>query len=223
MINILVVEDDRELNHIMCTYLEKSGYEVKGCANPLEAYEVMHHQPVDLIISDILMPKEDGFSFAEKVRAGNPLIPILFITALDDLSSKQKGFSAGVDDYMVKPVDMDEMVLRVRALLRRAQIQNENQLVIGNVTLVKDEMAAYLNGTDTGILPREFSVLWKLLSHPKKIFTRSELMDEYWNMGNETGLRTVDVYIAKLRKEFAGADGFEIVTVQGFGYKAVLK
>lgn len=218
-----MAEDDRELNHIMCTYLEKSGYEAKGCTNPLEAYEVMHHQPVDLIISDILMPKENGFSFAEKVRSANPLIPILFITALDDLSSKQKGFSAGVDDYMVKPVDMDEMVLRVKALLRRAQIQNENQLVIGNVTLVKDEMAAYLNGADTGILPREFNVLWKLLSHPKKIFTRSELMDEYWNMGNDTGLRTVDVYIAKLRKEFAGADDFEIITVQGFGYKAVLK
>lgn len=223
MIRILVVEDDRELNHIMCEYLAKNDYEAEGCPNPLNAYELMHHQSFDLIISDIMMPGIDGFTFVAKIRETNPVIPILFITALDDIASKEKGFHAGVDDYMVKPVDMDEMVLRVGALLRRAKINNDNRLVIGSVTLVRDEMNAYLNGREVSILPREFNVLWKLLSHPRKIFTRSELMDDYWGMTNDTGLRTVDVYIAKLRKEFASCRDFEIVTVQGFGYKAVLK
>lgn len=176
-----------------------------------------------LIISDIMMPQTDGFDFAKEIREKDPSIPILFITALDDLSSKKKGFHAGADDYMVKPVDMDELVLRVEALLRRAKIKNENRLEIGELVLVRDEMSAAVNGEDVPILPREFNILYKLLSHPKKIFTRSELIDEYWGMTNDTGLRTVDVYITKLRKAFAHCKSFEIVTVHGFGYKAVLK
>lgn len=221
--NILVVEDDQELNRIMCIYLQKNGYEPFGCLNPLKAYEILHDCTIDLIISDVLLPDINGFAFIRKVRETNPLIPILFITALDDISAKQKGFAAGGDDYMVKPADMDEMVLRVKALLRRAQLKKNNQLTIGELTLVKDEMTAYVNGAERPILPKEFNVLYKLLSHPRKIFTRSELLDEYWDMTNETGLRTVDVYIARLRKAFRDCTGFEIVTVQGFGYKAVLK
>ncbi len=223
MANILVVEDDAKLNEIICTYLIRNGYQAKGCLNPMEAYALLCDGNYDLIISDIMMPKVSGFDFVQEIRQNNHDIPILFITALDDLASKRKGFYSGVDDYMVKPVDMDEMVLRVGALLRRTQIKNENRLEIGDLVLIRDEMAAYVNGEEVPILPREFNVLYKLLSHPKKIFTRSELIDEYWGMTNDTGLRTVDVYITKLRKEFADCRSFEIVTVHGFGYKAVLK
>lgn len=223
MINILVVEDDEQLNQIICTYLTKNNYSAKGCCNPVEAFDLLFAESYDLIISDIMMPKVNGFDFAREIRQQNPIVPILFITALDDLSSKQKGFYAGVDDYMVKPIDMDEMVLRVGALLRRANIKNENRMEIGDLVLIRDEMTAYVNGEEIPILPREFNILYKLLSHPKKIFTRSELIDEYWGMTNDTGLRTVDVYITKLRKEFAGCKSFEIITVHGFGYKAVLK
>lgn len=223
MVNILVVEDDEKLNQIICTYLARNNYHAKGCKNPVEAYEAMYSEMYDLIISDIMMPKINGFDFAAEIRKKNPAVPILFITALDDLSSKQKGFYAGIDDYMVKPIDMDEMVLRVRALLRRADIKNENRMEIGDLLLIRDEMAAYVKGEEIPILPREFNILYKLLSHPRKIFTRSELIDEYWGMTNDTGLRTVDVYITRLRKAFADCKSFEIITVHGFGYKAVLK
>lgn len=223
MIHILVVEDDEKMNQIICTYLARNSYQAAGCRNPVEAYDLLNTEMFDLIISDIMMPKVDGFEFAEEIRKNNPTIPILFITALDDLASKQKGFYAGIDDYMVKPIDMDEMVLRVGALLRRTQIRNENRLEIGDLLLVRDEMSVYVNGEEVSILPREFNILYKLLSHPKKIFTRSELIDEYWGMTNDTGLRTVDVYITKLRKAFADCKSFEIVTVHGFGYKAVVK
>lgn len=223
MIHILVVEDDEKLNQIICSYLSKNNYAVKGCKDPVAAYDLLYSEPFDLIISDIMMPKVNGFEFAKEIRQKNPAIPILFTTALDDLPSKQKGFSAGIDDYMVKPIDMDELVLRVGALLRRAHIKNENRLKIGDLVLIRDEMSAYVDGKEVPILPREFNILYKLLSHPKKIFTRSELIDEYWGMTNDTGLRTVDVYITKLRKEFADCKSFEIVTVHGFGYKAVLK
>ena len=185
MARILVVEDDEKLNQIMCAYLVRSGYQATGCHNPAEAYDLLCAGDYDLILSDIMMPGENGFDFAREIRRQNPQIPILFVTALDDFPSKQKGFSAGVDDYMVKPVDMDEMVLRVGALLRRARVQQENRLEIGDLVLVRDEMAAYVRGEEVKILPREFQVLYKLLSHPKKIFTRSELLDDYWGMTNE--------------------------------------
>lgn len=220
---LLVVEDDEKLNQIICAYLTRSGYQAQGCRAPVEAYDLLYAGPYDLIISDIMMPQVDGFDFAKEIRQKDPAIPILFITALDDLGSKQKGFRAGVDDYMVKPLDMDELVLRVGALLRRAHLDRENRLEVGNLVLVRDEMSAAVDGEEVPLSPKEFSILYKLLSHPKKIFTRSELMDEYWGMTNDTGLRTVDVYITKLRKAFADCGSFEIVTVHGFGYKAVVK
>lgn len=223
MINVLVVEDDKNLNQIICSFLSKNGYSATGCLNPLEAYELLSGRIYDLIITDIMMPQINGYDFVEEVRSKKPMIPILFITALDDFSSKQKGFVAGADDYMVKPLDMNEMILRVGALLRRAKVSSENRLEIGELLLVRDEMTVYMNGRELSVSPREFNVLYKLLSHPKRIFTRSELMDEYWGMSNDTGLRTVDVYIAKLRKELADCESVEILTVQGFGYKAVLK
>lgn len=222
MQNILVVEDDEKLNQIICTYLCKNHLQARGCKNPVEAYDLLYEENFDLIISDIMMPEVDGFVFAERIREKNQYIPILFITGLDDIISKKKGFHAGIDDYMVKPVDMDELVLRVEALLRRSRLRNENEMKIGNLTLVRDEMSAYIDGKEVSILPREFNILYKLLSHPKKIFTRSELIDEYWGATSDTGLRTVDVYVTKLRKSFADCKSFEIATVHGFGYKAVI-
>lgn len=223
MINILVVEDDVKLNQIMCAYLANHNYRVQGCKNPQEAYNLLFSNHFDLIISDIMMPGENGFEFAKTIREQNKTIPMLFVSALDDFSSKQKGFRLGIDDYMVKPADLDEMLLRVKALLRRANIASENRLQIGDLLLVRDEMSAYLKGEEVPLSAKEFSVLYKLLTSPKRIFTRSELVDEYWGLESETGLRTVDVYITKLRSRFIDCKDFEIVTVHGFGYKAVLK
>ena len=222
MINILVVEDDVKLNRIVCDYLTNNGYSAKGCFNPNEAYDVMYSNIYDLIISDIMMPEVDGFEFAETVRSLNKTIPILFMTARDDIVSKQKGFRAGIDDYMVKPMDLDELVLRVAALLRRANILDSKNMTIGNLTLDADAVSAAIDGKDIPITLREFNILFKLLSYPKKTFSRAQLMDEFWGMDTDTSLRAVDVYINKLREKFSVCDGFEIVTVRGLGYKAVL-
>jgi len=222
MINILVVEDDAKLNRIVCDSLTNSGYSTKGCLNPNEAYDIMYSNLYDLIISDIMMPEIDGFELAETVRSLNKTIPILFMTARDDIASKQKGFRAGIDDYMVKPVDLDELVLRVAALLRRANILDNKKMTVGNLTLDADAVSATINDEDIPITLREFNILFKLLSYPKKTFSRAQLMDEFWGMDTDTSLRAVDVYINKLREKFSVCDGFEIVTVRGLGYKAVL-
>lgn len=223
MINILVVEDDMKLNQIVCRYLNDSGYTAKGCLNPQEAYEAMYGQLFDLIISDIMMPRIDGFEFAETVRSLNKTIPLLFMTARDDITAKQKGFRAGIDDYMVKPIDLDELVLRVGALLRRANIIDEKKLTIGNLTLDADAMTAAVDGEEIPVTTREFNILYKLLSYPNKTFSRPQLMDEFWGMDSETSLRAVDVYITKLRDKFSRCNGFLISTVRGLGYKAVLQ
>jgi len=222
MINILVVEDDSSLNKIVCTHLNNNGYAAKGCQDPNEAYDEMYGTLYDLIISDIMMPGIDGFEFAETVRSLNKAIPILFMTARDDMASKQKGFRAGIDDYMVKPLELDELILRVGALLRRANILDEKKMTVGNLTLDADALSAMVDGEETPITVREFNILFKLLSYPKKTFSRSQLMDEFWGMDSETSLRAVDVYINKLRDKFSNCDGFQITTVHGLGYKAVL-
>ena len=223
MINILVVEDDIKLNQIVCAQLTDSGYAAKGCLNPSDAYDIMYGSIFDLIISDVMMPGIDGFEFAETVRSLNKTIPILFMTARDDIASKQKGFRAGIDDYMVKPIDLDELVLRVAALLRRANIMDEKKLTLGNLTLDADELSAGVGGEEVPVTVREFNILFKLLSYPKKTFSRAQLMDEFWGMDSDTSLRAVDVYITRLRDKFSDCDGFQIVTVHGLGYKAVLK
>ncbi|MDF2921844.1 MAG: transcriptional regulator [Paenibacillaceae bacterium] len=223
MINILVVEDDVKLNQIVCTYLNDNGYAAKGCLNPQEAYSLMYNHLYDLIISDIMMPGIDGFEFAETVRDINKTIPILFMTARDDISSKQKGFRAGIDDYMVKPIDIEELVLRVGALLRRGNITNEKRLAVGSLVMDADAMTASVNGEEIPITVREFNILYKLLSYPKRTHSRAQLMDEFWGIGSETSLRAVDVYITKLRDKFSGCQDFKIVTVHGLGYKAVLE
>ncbi len=222
MVNILVVEDDIKLNQIVCTYLNDNGYKAKGCLNPREAYDLMYNNLYDMIISDIMMPEIDGFEFAETVREINKTIPILFMTAKDDIFSKQKGFQLGIDDYMVKPINMDELIMRVGALLRRANIMENRKLTLGNLSMDADAVTATINGEEIQFTLREFNILYKLLSYPKKTFTRAQLMDEFWGVESETSLRAVDVYVTKLRDKLSACDGFQIVTVRGLGYKAVL-
>lgn len=223
MVKILVVEDDVKLNQTVCTYLSDSGFQVKGCLGARDAYDEMYNNLYDLIISDIMMPEIDGFEFAETVRKVNRHIPILFMSAKDDLPSKQKGFQLGTDDYMVKPLELDELLLRVRALLRRANIETHRRLEVGNLELDGDAMTAVVSGEEIPVTTREFNILYKLLSYPNKTFSRAQLMDEFWGVDSDTSLRAVDVYITKLRDKFSGCDGFEIKTVRGLGYKAVLK
>ena len=223
MVRILVVEDDARLNQAVCTYLNDSGFAAKGCLSAAAAYEEMYNQLYDLIVSDIMMPGEDGFSFAENVRRVNRVIPILFMSARDDLPAKQKGFQLGIDDYMVKPIELAELLLRVRALLRRANIEMERRLTVGNLVLDADAVTATADGQDIPVTTREFNILYKLLSYPNKTFSRAQLMDEFWGVETETSLRAVDVYITKLRDKFSRCTGFTIKTVRGLGYKAVLK
>ena len=222
MIHILIVDDDPKLNKTVCVYLNDCGFEATGVLNAQAAYESLNDRPYDLIVSDIMMPGVDGFAFARSVRQLNKHIPILFMSAKDDLPSKQKGFQLGIDDYMVKPVELAELEMRVRALLRRANIEAERKLTVGNLVLDADGMTAEIDGEEIPVSKREFNILYKLLSYPKKTFTRAQLMDEFWDADTDASLRAVDVYITKLRDKFSACDGFEIKTVRGLGYKAVL-
>lgn len=223
MFKVLVVEDDKDLNKTVCSFLNHSGYEAVGCLGANEAYDALYEKVFDLIISDIMMPGTDGFEFARTVRTQNENIPILFMTARDDMASKQRGFRIGVDDYMVKPIDLDELFLRIGALLRRAKIAASRKLEIGSFVMDADEHTAYLNDEEISMTNREFNILYKLLSYPKKTFTRMQLMDEFWDVDTETTPRAVDVYMTKLRGKLANCEDFEIVTVHGLGYKAVMK
>lgn len=223
MFKILVVEDDKDLNRAVCSFLNQSGYEATGCLEANAAYDSMYGNAYDLIISDIMMPGIDGFEFAKTVRGLNEDIPILFMTARDDFASKQRGYRIGIDDYMVKPIDLDELFLRIGALLRRAKIASSHRLEIGKLILDADERTAVLDGEEISLTAREFNILYKLLSYPKKTFTRTQLMDEFWDADSNTAPRAVDVYMTKLRDKFSGCTDFEIVTVHGLGYKAVIK
>ncbi|CZQ96457.1 response regulator transcription factor [Trichococcus ilyis] len=223
MTKLLVVEDDLKLNQIVCSYLTDYGFTVKGCLNPNEAYVLLYGEHYDLVISDIMMPFVDGFEFAKTVRSLNKTIPILFVSARDDIISKQKGFRIGIDDYMVKPVDLNELILRVEALLRRANILGERKVVVGGLVLDADTQTATVDEEKIPLTGREFAILFKLLSYPQKTFSRAQLMDEFWGLESKTSLQAVDVYIMKLREKFSQQDDFEIATVHGIGYKAVLK
>ena len=223
MFRILVVEDDRDLNRTVCAYLGSSGYQATGCLTASDAYDAMYGTMFDLIVSDIMMPGIDGFEFAKTVRSLDENIPILFMTARDDFASKQRGYRIGVDDYMVKPIDLDELFLRIGALLRRAKIASSRKLEVGRFSMDMDEHIALLGDEEINLTNREFSILYKLLSYPKKTFTRQQLMDEFWDVDTETAPRAVDVYMTKLRSKLSGCDDFEIKTVHGLGYKAVIK
>lgn len=223
MLKILVVEDDKDLNKTMCSFLSQNGYEAQGCLLANDAYNAMYNNMFDLIISDIMMPQIDGFEFASTVRKINPTIPIIFVTARDDFSSKQKGFSLGIDDFMVKPIDLQEHLLRISAIMRRANIAQSRKITVGSFTMDADDRSASNSGEEINLTAREFNLLYKLLSYPKKTFTRVQLMDEFWDADSNATPRAVDVYITKLRDKLSGCKDFEIVTVHGLGYKAVLK
>lgn len=223
MFKILLVEDDKDLNQTVCTFLNQNGFEAIGVHEANAAYDTMYGNMFDLIISDIMLPGIDGYEFAKTVRELDKEIPILFMTARDDFESKKKGFRAGIDDYMIKPIDLEELLLRIEALLRRSKIATNKKIEIGSLCLDAEEHTAYLNEEEVPLTVREFNLLYKLLSYPKKTFTRSQLMDEFWDADSASGSRVVDVYMTKLRDKFSECTDFEIVTVHGLGYKAVLK
>lgn len=223
MIHILVVEDDKDLNETVCRHLNNRNYQTIGVLRAADAFDRLYAVHIDLIISDIMMPGMDGFAFAETVRRQDKNIPILLMTARDDFSAKERGYHLGIDDYLVKPIDLNELVLHVEALLRRANIAAEKKLTVGNLVLDEDEMSAAVGGEPVALTLREFQILFKLLSYPKRTFTRSQLLDEFSGIENESGLRTVDVHITNLRAKLSGCTGFQIVTVRGLGYKAVIR
>ena len=220
MFQILVVEDNKNLMRLMKTRLEQAGYRVLQAENGQEALEVLEDQHVDLVISDIMMPLIDGFELIESLREANFKMPILIVTAKEDFEDKEKGFRLGTDDYMVKPIDMNEMILRVTALLRRAKITNEHKIVIGKIVLDYGNLSITGPDLDMELPKKEFLLLFKLLSYPKQIFTRQQLMSEIWGLDTDIDERTVDSHIKKLRKKFEDRSEFKIITVRGLGYKA---
>ena len=221
MVHVLVVEDDARLNQIVCASLNAAGYAAYSALSAQQAFDVLYAENIDVIISDIMMPGMDGFELVKSVRSVNKTIPILLMTARDDLAAKQRGFRAGVDDYMVKPIEVDELLLRIEALLRRARIEQENRLVVGKTVLDAQEMSAYVDGTEVPLTVREFSLLYKMLSYPRRTFSRAQLMDEFWSGETSASLRAVDVHITRIRDKFSACEDFKIVTVHGLGYKAV--
>ncbi len=221
MFRILVVEDDDKLNRLFCTVLARNGYETLSAFEGQEALALLEKEYIDLIISDIMMPQMDGYELISLLRQAGYSMPILIITAKESFEDKQRGFLAGSDDYMVKPIDVGEMVLRVGALLRRAKLVSARKLSCGSTILNRDALTVTVDGTETLLPQKEFFLLYKLLSYPNKIFTRQQLMDEIWGMDSESEERTVDVHINRLRERFKDCRDFRIVTVRGLGYKAV--
>ncbi len=223
MFHIMVVEDDINTRKLMKAVLEQNGYDPVLAKDGAEGLELLDKIHVDLIILDIMMPRMDGYEFTEVLRSAGWGIPILMVTAKEAPADKKKGFILGTDDYMVKPVDEEEMLLRIAALLRRSKIANEHQLLIGDTLLNYDELTVKSDGQIQELPNKEFMLLYKLLSYSNKIFTRRQLMDELWSMDSETDERTVDVHINRLRDRLKDNKDFEIVTVRGLGYKAVKK
>ena len=223
MFRILVVEDDVNTRKLMQAVLSQNGYEPVPAADGVEALDILDKKHIDLILLDIMMPRMDGYEFTEIIRGNQMLrdIPILMVTARETPADKRKGFLIGTDDYMVKPVDEDEMILRIAALLRRSRIVNEHRLLVGGTLLDYDSFSVSSEGYISELPRKEFLLLYKLLSYPGKIFTRRQLMDEIWDMDSDTDERTVDVHINRLRDRFKGNPYFDIVTVRGLGYKAM--
>lgn len=221
MFNILVVEDNKDMCELFCTVLTDAGYRCVSAGNGVEALDIMGKQYIDLIVADIMMPEMDGYELVRSLREAKYEIPVLMVTAKDQFEDMQKGFRTGCDDYMVKPINVKELVLRVEALLRRAKISSEKKIVIGRTVLDYDALTVTIHGEETILPQKEFYLLYKLLSYPNKIFTRPQLMDEIWGMFSDTDERTVNTHINRLRERFSDCDDFEIVTVRGLGYKAV--
>ena len=223
MFHILVVDDDKNTRMYFQAVLEKNGYTSSTAKDGEEALEILSKEHVDLVVLDIMMPRMDGYEFTKTLREGDNNLPILMVSAKQLPTDKNKGFAVGTDDYMTKPVDQDEFLYRIKALLRRARIANERKIVIGDVVIDYDSLTVTRNGETQELPQKEFLLLYKLLSYPGKIFTRIQLMDEIWGVESETGWETVTVHIGRLRKRFENFDEFEIESVRGLGYKAVKK
>ncbi len=221
MFHILVVEDNADMRELFCTVLSDSGYNTISAADGLEALEIMDREYIDLIVVDVMMPGMDGYELTKTLREAKMELPILMVTAKDQFEDIQNGFRAGTDDYMIKPINVKELVLRVEALLRRAKISSEKKIVVGSTMLDYDALTVTIHGVETILPQKEFYLLYKLLSYPNKIFTRQQLMDEIWGMFSETDERTVNTHINRLRDRFRDCTDFEIVTVRGLGYKVV--
>lgn len=223
MFNILVVEDDHNQNRLICAALRQNGYNAISASDGKRALELLDREQVDLVITDIMMPAMDGYQLTDALRGANYTMPILIVSAKEAFEDKRRGFMLGVDDYMVKPLDVDELVLRVGALLRRAQIAHEHRLTIGDVVLDYNSLSVTQNGVSETLPKKEFYLLFMMLSYPDVIFTRRQLIDEIWGMDTDVDERTVDVHIRRLRERYEGCRDFEIVTIRGLGYKAVKK
>ena len=223
MFNILVVEDDADMRELFCTVLTDGGYKTFSAADGAEALSVMDKEYIDVIVSDVMMPNMGGYEFIKTLRESNCEIPVLIVTAKDGFEDMRRGFKTGCDDYMIKPINVNELVLRVEALLRRAKISGEKKITVGGTVLDYDALTVTIHGKETILPQKEFFLLYKLLSYPNKIFTRSQLMDEIWGMFSETDERTVNTHINRLRERFADCEDFEIITIRGLGYKVVKK
>lgn len=223
MLKILVAEDDGELRRLFCRVLERDGFQTVGVSDGVEALEAMEHESVDLLVSDIMMPRLDGYGLLRQLREAGSTLPVLLITARDGFQDLQQGFLSGADDYLVKPVNVNELVLRIRALLRRAQMVASRELRIGRTLLRYDALTVEHDGTQVLLPQKEFQLLYKLLSSPGRIFTRMQVMDDIWGPDSMTDPHTVDVHINRLRERFRENPDFEIITVRGIGYKAVKK
>lgn len=223
MFNILIVEDDPDMREVLSAVFQKEGFKSFVAKNGLDAFEIIDREYIDLIVTDIMMPGMDGYEFSSSVRQAGYDLPILMITAKSRFDDMEKGFHSGADDYMVKPINIKELVLRCTALLRRAKISSEKKLTVGSITFDYDSLTAEKDGQVQTLPQKEFYLIFKLLSQPSRIFTRQELMDEIWGMTAEADERTVNTHINRLRTRFADCEDFEIVTVRGLGYKAVKK
>lgn len=222
MFNVLVVEDDKNLKKLMVTYLKRNNYTVFEANNGLQALDIIDKQYIDLVISDVMMPEMDGFELLNELRTSNYEIPIMLITAKGDISDKKQGFILGADDYMVKPVDMEEMILRVSVLLKRVKSANTRKIVIGDLVIDYDQLSVTKHGKVYNLAQKEFYLLYKLISTPNTIFSRQELIEEIWGLESESEYRTVDVHIKRLREKLSDLNEFEIVTVRGVGYKVII-
>lgn len=220
MINLLIVEDDKNLRRLMEVFLKENGFEVFLAEDGEKAVEIFYDYHIDLVLCDIMMPKVNGYNLVKELKKFNYDLPIIMVTAKESFEDKKKGFLIGADDYMVKPIDLDEMLLRINALLRRAKISNEHKLVIGNVMLDYDALTITKGEKVIELTKKEFYLLFKLLSYPKQIFTRQQLIEEIWGMDIESDERTVDVHIKRIREKLSDFDEFKIITVRGLGYKA---
>lgn len=223
MFNILVVEDDKELRELFSTVLENNGYKAFQAKDGEEALDIIDVQYIDLIVTDIMMPNMDGYELVKELREADYQMPVLMITAKNTAADKQEGFRVGTDDYMVKPIDVNEMIWRIEALLRRSQIVNSRKIMIGTTELNCDTLTATRDNNSIELPQKEFYLLYKLAAQPDRIFTRKQIMDDIWGVESETDPHSVDVHVSRLRERFLDNPDFDIVTIRGLGYKVVKK